>query len=88
MHLGKAIHSNNWAAVRKDFNNLPINGVNGESSEKEIFEILEKYGIVLDSESISVEIWRSGKPMREFLWSEDMADACVFILRSRDFKDT
>ena len=36
----------------------------------------------------SVEIWGSGKPRREFLWSEDMADACVFIMENRDFKDT
>ncbi|MDO9055316.1 MAG: GDP-L-fucose synthase [Sulfuricurvum sp.] len=35
-----------------------------------------------------VEIWGSGKPMREFLWSEDMADACVFLMEKRDFKDT
>ena len=35
-----------------------------------------------------VEIWGSGKPRREFLYSEDMADACVFIMESRDFKDT
>ncbi|MFK5937189.1 MAG: GDP-L-fucose synthase [Sulfurimonas sp.] len=36
----------------------------------------------------TVEIWGSGKPRREFLYSEDMADACVFLLESRDFKDT
>lgn len=35
-----------------------------------------------------VEIWGSGKPMREFLWSEDMADACVFLMENRDFNDT
>jgi GDP-L-fucose synthase len=35
-----------------------------------------------------VEIWGSGKPMREFLWSEDMADACVFLMENRDFEDT
>jgi len=35
-----------------------------------------------------VEIWGSGKPRREFLYSEDMADACVFLLESRDFTDT
>jgi GDP-L-fucose synthase len=35
-----------------------------------------------------VEIWGSGKPRREFLYSEDMADACVFILENRNFKDT
>lgn len=35
-----------------------------------------------------VEIWGSGKPRREFLYSEDMADACVFIMEKRDFKNT
>ncbi|MDD5053058.1 MAG: GDP-L-fucose synthase [Sulfuricurvum sp.] len=35
-----------------------------------------------------VEIWGSGKALREFLWSEDMADACVFLMENRDFKDT
>jgi len=36
----------------------------------------------------TVEIWGSGKPRREFLYSEDMADACVFLLERRDFQDT
>ena len=35
-----------------------------------------------------VEIWGSGKPRREFLYSEDMADACVFLLENREFRDT
>ncbi len=35
-----------------------------------------------------VEIWGSGKPRREFLYADDMADACLFLLESRDFKDT
>ncbi len=37
---------------------------------------------------VAVEIWGSGKPMREFLWSEDMADACVYLMEQRNFKDT
>jgi len=36
----------------------------------------------------SVEIWGSGKPRREFMYSDDMADACVFIMENRDFDDT
>lgn len=35
----------------------------------------------------NAEIWGSGKPLREFLYSEDMADACVFIMQNIDFKD-
>lgn len=34
-----------------------------------------------------VEIWGSGKPRREFLYSEDMADACVYIMERVDFAD-
>ncbi len=32
----------------------------------------------------SLEIWGSGKPMREFLHVDDLADACVFLLRHYD----
>lgn len=35
----------------------------------------------------SVEIWGSGKPRREFMYSEDMADACVFIMENVNFAD-
>ena len=45
--------------------------------------ILEKFGVSADT----VQIWGSGTPMREFLWSEDMADACVFLMENRDFSD-
>ena len=37
--------------------------------------------------AVEVEIWGSGKPMREFLWSEDMADACVYLMENIDFID-
>ena len=39
------------------------------------------------NDATEVEIWGSGKPRREFLYSEDMADACVFIMETVDFKD-
>jgi len=50
--------------------------------------LLRKMHEAKQSNTPKVEIWGSGKPRREFLYSEDMADACVFILESRDFKDT
>jgi GDP-L-fucose synthase len=33
-------------------------------------------------------VWGSGTPRREFLYSDDMADACVFLMENRDAKDT
>lgn len=41
----------------------------------------------LNLSTVSVEIWGSGSPLREFLWSEEMADACVFLMENVDFKD-
>jgi len=89
IHLGKALENNDWDAIRKDLNSLPIESTDGNSSEEEIVEVLNKYGIkAYNTPQISIEIWGTGKPMREFLWSEDMADACVFLMENRDFKDT
>lgn len=88
MHLGKALENNNWNALRKDLDSLPIEGVDGSASEEQIQTMLKKYGIRSTADGIQVEIWGSGKPMREFLWSEDMADACVFLMENRDFMDT
>ncbi|GGG42536.1 GDP-L-fucose synthase [Croceivirga lutea] len=89
IHLGKALMEKDWRTIDKDLDKLPIEGVNAKHSEHEKVAILNKYGIIQDaSGKVNVEIWGSGKPMREFLWSEDMADACVFIMENRDFKDT
>ncbi len=71
-------------------------GRRGEN-ENAILTVLNKYGIritpslphaLTPSQSVSVEIWGTGTPMREFLWSEEMADACVFLMENIDFKDT
>ncbi len=87
MHLGKSLESQDWKGIRKDLNDMPIEGISGISSEEEILDILKKYGIALDDNSVRLEVWGTGKPMREFLWSEDMADACVFLMENRNFKD-
>ena len=84
IHLGKCLEKNDWEAIKIDIDKNPIEGVDGESSKDIILSVLAKYGV----KKGEIEIWGSGKPKREFLWSEDMADACVFLLENRDFKDT
>jgi GDP-L-fucose synthase len=96
IHLGKCLESvkwealsakndKNWELIKQDLNKNPIEGISGENTKEEILDILEKYGIKLLKTSI--EIWGSGNPKREFLWSEDMADACVFIMEKINFSD-
>ena len=84
IHLAHCLKEGNWEAVRKDMNLRPVEGINGNSPKEEILAILSKYGI---SET-EVTLWGTGTPLREFLWSEEMADASVFVMEHVDFKDT
>lgn len=87
-HLGKYLMKSDWEEIRKDFDRQPVEGVNGKSSQEEILAKLNKYGIsVAENGRVNVEIWGTGKPLREFLWSEDMADACVFVMEKVNFDD-
>ena len=71
-------------SVRKDIDLRPVEGVNGRNTDEEILEKLAKFGITPKA----VILWGTGKPLREFLWSEEMADASVHVLLNVDFKDT
>ena len=83
VYLAKLIHDENWAAITIDMNKRPVEGITGIASHEEILKVLAKYGI----ENNKVTLWGTGKPFREFLWSEDMADASVHVLLNVDFKD-
>lgn len=95
VYLAKLINDNSWDAIRKDLNIRPVganikeNGENvryvidGSSDEATILKVLAFYGI----ENNKVTHWGTGTPLREFLWSEDMADASVHVLLNVDFKD-
>lgn len=87
MHLGKALDEGDWEVIRKDLDQLPIEGIDGKASKDEIYAVLDKYGIQKRDNKLYLEIWGTGKPMREFLWSEDMANACIFLMENRDFTD-
>ncbi|MFV0345657.1 MAG: GDP-L-fucose synthase family protein [Bacteroidales bacterium] len=86
IHLAKCLDENNWTAIKRDLDKNPIEGISTQNKQEEILAKLNKYGIKKDAHA-SVEIWGSGKPMREFLWSEDMADACIYLMENIDFKD-
>lgn len=87
VHLGKCLENNAWDIIEQDLNVRPIEGVFGSSSKTEILEILAKYGIKKVGDVVQVELWGSGKPMREFLWSQEMGDATVFVMESVNFFD-
>lgn len=74
IYLAKLLNENKTQAVLDDLKMDHLDTA---------FGYLKEFGVTAEQ----VEIWGSGKPMREFLWSEDMADACVFLMENRDFKD-
>lgn len=95
--LAKHIADGNWTAIRKDLTIRPVGAnmklsdnastsrvvIDGTSDENTILSVLKWYGI----ENNKVVLWGTGSPLREFLWSEDMADASVHVLLNVDFKD-
>ena len=84
VHLAKCLNESDWDGVRRDLDRRPVEGVDGQGSKDDIITILSKYGIT----SEAVTLWGTGAPLREFLWSEDMADASVHVLLNVDFADT
>jgi len=87
IHLGKCLENNDWTAIRADLNKRPVKGISGTASETDILNILSTYGILGNEKNFFVEIWGTGAPMREFLWVEEMAEACVYLMEQVDFKD-
>lgn len=85
IHLGRLLEDNDWEGIRKDLHKLPIGNITGNSPNDEIIAMLADLGIKQVDDKVCVEIWGSGKPMREFMWSEDMAKACIFIMNNVDF---
>jgi GDP-L-fucose synthase len=89
IYLAKCLNENDWDAVRKDIQLRPVTikntdkRVDGSSTKEDILFVLAHYGITPEA----VTLWGTGKPMREFLWSEEMADASVHCLLNVNFSD-
>ncbi len=83
VYLAKLIHEGKWEQVAKDLTLRPVEGVDGKANRQQVLEVLAKYGI----EDNKVTLWGTGTPLREFLWSEDMADASVHVLLNVNFSD-
>lgn len=89
IYLAKLIHDGAWDKISIDLDKRPVEGVNGSGlrvngvERENALSVLAKYGIYDNK----VVLWGTGKPLREFLWSEDMADASVHVLLNVNFSD-
>jgi GDP-L-fucose synthase len=97
MHLGKCLESSDWVAIRRDLKKYPVEGINDTSAETEIIKKLEKYGIEYAENNqqysprtrnqVTITLWGTGIPFREFLYVDDLAAACVYVMQHVDFKN-
>jgi GDP-L-fucose synthase len=101
IHLGKCLEDRNFEAIRKDLNNNPIENINGDAEQKIMLDVLNKYGVQIANnrsdydksnarislDNVLVNVWGTGTPLREFMYSSDMAEACVFVMENADIKD-
>jgi len=85
-HLCKCLENNDFDAIRKDLKKYPAS-IDENATNEEIVKYLENFGIKQNNGSVELHVWGSGIPFREFLWAEDMADACVYLMEKSEFED-
>jgi len=91
MHLAKCLENNDWTSVRKDLQKNPVDGLDFNSAESDILKKLSFLEINKSSESpssvVSLKLWGTGTPFREFLYVDDMVEAVIFLMKRVDVKD-
>jgi GDP-L-fucose synthase len=85
-HLAKLLQKEDYDSIRADFRKYEIScGQDIELLTKDdIVKILNKYGIYKQH----ITLWGSGSPYREFLYADDLAEACIFLMQQYDANDT
>jgi GDP-L-fucose synthase len=87
MHLGKLLQNNDFNAIREDFSKRPFENISDITKEDAIIETLQSFGIFRHPNGVEIKLWGTGTPRREFLHSDDLADAVVYLMRNISFKD-
>ncbi len=89
-HLAKLLEQEDFEGIKKDFLKYPIgfglDKINLEDKQS-ILNVLKKVGIISNNSNISLTLWGSGEVYREFLYVDDLADACVYLMENVDAED-
>jgi GDP-L-fucose synthase len=85
-HLAKCFAAGDWDSISEDFSRHPIGVGIGGPSRDSIPSILTQQGITRDlsRDSITVTLWGTGSPLREFMHVDDMAAACIHLMQNVD----
>ncbi len=81
--LAKALQNNDTEAIAKDLAKHPIQAAtHKQDNETDLNALLANYGILKQHGRSSVTVWGTGTPLREFLYADDLAEACVFLMKN------
>jgi GDP-L-fucose synthase len=84
-HLAKLLQAKDYDSIKKDLSEYgnSCGKDTGTLNRNDIMEILNKYGICDNH----ITLWGSGSPYREFLYVDDLAEACFFLMQQYDAVD-
>jgi len=83
--LGKCLMDSDLAKIRQNLTRYPVRDYDSNKGDQHILDLLNRYGIRYKtpgdkSSGVVIELWGSGKPLREFLHVDDLAAACMHIM--------
>jgi len=81
-HIAKLLREKRYDDIIKDFNKYSSN-LQTPTANLDLNLSLKSVGITSDC----VTLWGSGSPYREFLYVDDLADACVFLMQRYNVDD-
>jgi GDP-L-fucose synthase len=95
MHLAHALERSDWENLKKVYLSEQQTADGGKLSEDVLLQWLEKSGIYRSADrcelnaeqGVRLVCWGTGTPLREFLYSDDLAEACVFLLEKGTYTE-
>lgn len=86
-YLAKLLKQSNFETIKTDLKRYKLGwGLDEKlnlNNENSIISTLKKIGAYPDK----VVVWGDGSPYRELMHSDDLADACFYLMQKKDYKD-
>lgn len=99
-HLAKLLEQGDFEGLARDLRTYPIGfglSLPASATRQDMLSILHKIGISHISQHtelntqnlipVTVHLWGTGSPYREFMHVDDLASACVFLMENYDFAE-
>ncbi len=86
-HLAKLLMAGNWTAIKNDLKRYKLGWGLDETldfnNQENLEKALSQIGVFKDK----VVMWGDGSVFREMMCSDDLADACLYLMNNKDYAD-